>query len=421
MNESFDFVIPEVAPFDVTASFPAVRPGAIDMKTLNHKRLAATRGMLGDLGYGACLLFDPYHQRWATGSRNMFLYFLRNATRYIFIPVEGPVICFDYPGSAHASLTVDTIDESRLAKLTWASVQLQSAERSNAFGEEIADLMREYAPGESRIAIDRCTLTTARVLERAGLTVLECHEDMIRLRMVKMPEEIACLQASMMATQIAVNTVRDAVRPGVSEQKLFGLMMGKLIEEGGDFIKTRLVSTGARTNPWFSEASDYQVSAGDLIGLDTDAIGCNGYYADMSRTFFCGPGRPTPRQQSLYSMAWEQVHHNMSLIRPGVAFREIAERAWKIPDAYMDQRYPSVVHGVGMHGESPVIVHGVDWDDFGMDGVIEAGMTLAVESYIGEQGGPDGVKLEQQVLVTETGVELFSTYPFEENLLVRHL
>lgn len=58
MNESFDFVIPEVAPFDVTASFPAVRPGAIDMKTLNHKRLAATRGMLGDLGYGACLLFE---------------------------------------------------------------------------------------------------------------------------------------------------------------------------------------------------------------------------------------------------------------------------------------------------------------------------------------------------------------------------
>ncbi len=44
-------------------------------------------------------------------------------------------------------------------------------------------------------------------------------------------------------------------------------------------------------------------------------------------------------------------------------------------------------------------------------------MTLCVESYIGDEGGCDGVKLEQQVLVTETGQELLSLFPFEEDLL----
>ena len=44
-------------------------------------------------------------------------------------------------------------------------------------------------------------------------------------------------------------------------------------------------------------------------------------------------------------------------------------------------------------------------------------MTICVESYIGEEGGPEGVKLEQQVLITETGIELLSRFPFEEAML----
>jgi len=388
---------------------------------LDNNRLSAVRRKLREKQYGACLLFDPYNQRWATGSRNMFLYFLRNATRYIFIPIEGPVISFDYPGSSHVSLGVDTIDESRPAKLTWSAVQLQNLQRVSSFSGEIAALMHEHLPGERRIAIDRCSLAVARAMEAVGIDVVEFQEDLIRLRMVKMPEEIECLRRSMLATEAAVEAVRDAIRPGISEQKLFGLMMGKLIENGGDFIKTRLLSTGVRTNPWFNEASEYEVSAGDLIGLDTDAIGYNGYYADISRTFFCGPGKPSARQQSLYSMAYDQVQHNLSLIRPGMTFREIAEAAWNIPDRYLDQRYPSIVHGVGMHGEAPVVVHGNDWDNFGMDGVIQEGMTLAVESYIGEPGGPDGVKLEEEVVVTRNGAALLSSFPFEDSLLVKQV
>jgi Xaa-Pro aminopeptidase len=57
----------------------------------------------------------------------------------------------------------------------------------------------------------------------------------------------------------------------------------------------------------------------------------------------------------------------------------------------------------------------------GNDGVLEAGMTICVESYIGEVGGDEGVKLEQQVLVTDDGVELLSTFPFDEELLLREV
>ena len=48
-------------------------------------------------------------------------------------------------------------------------------------------------------------------------------------------------------------------------------------------------------------------------------------------------------------------------------------------------------------------------------------MTLCIESFIGHEEGGEGVKLEQQVLVTETGFELMSTFPFDERLLGREV
>ena len=70
-----------------------------------------------------------------------------------------------------------------------------------------------------------------------------------------------------------------------------------------------------------------------------------------------------------------------------------------------------------MTGEYPYLYHAQDYPDAGYDGVIEPGMTLCVESFLGAQDGGDGVKLEEQVLVTETGIELLSQFPFEDALL----
>jgi Xaa-Pro aminopeptidase len=163
------------------------------------------------------------------------------------------------------------------------------------------------------------------------------------------------------------------------------------------------------------------VRPGELVALDTDAIGCFGYFSDFSRTFHCGPGRPTPYQQMIYQLAYEQIQHNMELIRPGLTYREVSERAWKIPDAFVERRYTSVMHGVGLHGETPFIAHVQDFATYGGDGILEPGMVVSVESYIGEVGGAEGVKLEEEVLITATGSEVISRFPFEESLLGREL
>jgi len=71
--------------------------------------------------------------------------------------------------------------------------------------------------------------------------------------------------------------------------------------------------------------------------------------------------------------------------------------------------------------EYPRSTYADDAQCSGYDGVYTAGMTVCVESYMGEVGGYDGVKLEQQVLITDQGVELLSTFPFEEALLGREV
>ena len=107
----------------------------------------------------------------------------------------------------------------------------------------------------------------------------------------------------------------------------------------------------------------------------------------------------------------------MQLLKPGLTFQEYADQAWDIPAKYYANRYYLSAHGCGMTGEYPYLYHRDDFPKAGYDGVIEPGMVLCVESYIGEEGGVEGVKLEQQVLVTDTGVELLSEFPFEDALL----
>src|SRR5262249_51816717 len=160
-----------------------------------------------------------------------------------------------------------------------------------------------------------------------------------------------------------------------------------------------------------------RIAENELVALDTDVVGCHGYYCDFSRTFHTGPDEPTHRQRELYRVAHEQILHNMELLRPGLSFREYSERAWEIPERYVANRYYVSAHGCGMTGEYPYMYHSMDFEQSGYDGVIEPGMTLCVESYIGDEGGKEGVKLEQQLLIHGDGPELLSSFPFEITLL----
>jgi Xaa-Pro dipeptidase len=211
--------------------------------------------------------------------------------------------------------------------------------------------------------------------------------------------------------------MRAALRPGITEQALWSHLHQKNIELGGDFIETRLLSSGPRTNPWYQECADRKIEAGDIVSFDTDLIGPYGYCADISRSWVCGEGKPSDDQRRLYATAYAQIQRSIELSQPGVGLREFAENIGTLPEEYQPLRYARIAHGVGLCDEYPTAYWKEDFDEHGWDDVLKSNTTISVETYIGAVGGREGVKLEQQILITEQGPEPISTYPFEEDWL----
>ncbi len=393
----------------------------VDMARVRGDRLAKVRAGLKERDYGACVLYDPINIRYATGTRNMTVWCLHNAVRYCFIPAEGPVVLFEFHNCEFLSDGIETVSEVRPGT-SWFyfGAGPRSQERSKTWAAEIADLVRAHGGGNTRLAMDHCDPFGHTALSDLGVSVHDGQEVLERARCIKTEDEIALMNVAIGVCETGMARMREALEPGMSENELWSILHQTNIAMGGEWIETRLLASGGRTNPWFQECGDRIIRPGELVSYDTDLIGPFGYCADISRSYFCGPGRPSAEQKRLYRLAWDQIHFNIDILKPGMSFRELAEKAFKIPEKCMPNRYSALIHGVGMADEYPHCAHLEDFEKV-YDGMIEPGMTLCVESYIGEAGGAEGVKLEQQVLVTDTGIELLSTYPFEDDLLTKEI
>ena len=392
--------------------------GNIDLPAVRAYRLARIRQQMERYGVDACLLFDAVNIRYATGSRNMQVFSARNPARYAFIPLDGPVILYEFTGCEHLAAGLETIDEVRSAiTASYVAAGDDIAAREKLWAAETAAVIRRHCGSDATVGIERINAGASRALAAEGFTIVDAQQPVERARSVKSDEELKCVRSSLRATERAVAQLRGAIVPGLTEQQLWSILHQAVIAQGGDYVETRLLNSGERTNPWFQEAGPRVIEPNELVALDTDVVGCFGYYSDFSRTFHVGPDQPTAHQRELYTTAYEQVQHNMSIIKPGVTFKEYSERAWNIPARFEANRYYLSAHGVGMTGEYPYLYHHRDYADAGYDGVFEPNMTICVESYIGSEGGDEGVKLEEHCLVTQDGLEVLSQFPFEPSLL----
>jgi len=393
-------------------------PEDIDLVAVRTYRQGRVRAQMANYGIDAVILSDPVNIRYATGTRNMQVFSTRNAPARYLLLTAARAILFEFTGCLHLASGFETIDDVRPARTaSFVAAGPDIAARERAWATDMADLIRDLRGAGATVGLERFNAGAALALRDQGFRIVDAQEPVEMARAIKSTEELKCISVSLRATEPAVTRLRAAIRPGLTETALWSVLHQSVIEQNGDYVETRLLNAGQRTNPWFQETTDNVIGANDLIALDTDVVGCHGYYADFSRTFHAGPDKPTPTQRTLYKTAYEQLHHNMDILRPGMTFRDYADAAWDIPEQYWANRYYLSAHGCGMTGEYPYLYHRGDFPDAGYDGVIEPGMTLCVESYIGAEGGQEGVKLEQQVLITETGTESLSRFPFEDALL----
>jgi Xaa-Pro aminopeptidase len=386
-----------------------------DLAAMRAYRLARVRTELAARDCAGIVVTDPINLRYATDAANMQVWCLHNAARYAFVATEGPIVLFDFHGCAHLAEPLALVDEVRPAR-AWYYFHsgARLAEHAGLWAAELADLVRAHGGGSRRLALDRADREGVAALEARGLSLHPGQEIMEQARALKSADEIRAMRCALAACEAAMRMMQQHLRAGITEQELWALLHAENIKRGGEWIETRLLSSGTRTNPWFQECGSRVIESGDLVAFDTDLIGPYGYCVDISRTWRCGDGRASNAQIDLYGRAREQIAHNLELVRPGLGFHEFSEKAFRLPERYRANRYSTIAHGVGVCDEYPAIYYPEEANANGYDGVLEAGMTICLESYIGEAGGAEGVKLEEQVLVTATGCEVLSRYPFED-------
>ncbi len=380
-------------------------------------RRARLQSVMRDMDVPVAVIVDPINILYATGARNMTVWTARTPARYLLVFAEGPCVLYDFFGCEHLAQGLPTLDEIRPALgLCHVSSLADPVAAGKVFAAEIDAQMREHLGEQRQLAVDRFPFQTIDALRARGLQLVDADPVFARARAIKLAIELPYIREAVDRVERAAQEMQVAIEPGRSEVAIWADFQRRFLALEGQYTTTRLMQSGPRTFPYFQECGDRVLAAGDLLCFDTDALGYLGYAVDFSRTFLCGAVAPTAMQRHLYGRARDQLEHNIALIRPGVAYEEIADRAWLVPQEHQQSRYYAVGHGLGMSGEFPNIPHKRPGQTYPLPGEVEPGMVICIESYIGSAQAAQGVKLEEQLLVTETGYERLSRMPFDERL-----
>ncbi|GGH26294.1 dimethylsulfoniopropionate lyase DddP [Cribrihabitans marinus] len=406
--------------FDEWAAAGLDLPNLERMRTYRWDRL--TRHIVAR-DYGGLLMFDPLNIRYATDSTNMQLWNTHNPFRAVLVCADGHMVIWDYKNAPFLSTFNPLVREQRSgASLFYFSTGDKGMQAASDFAAEVQDLIRAHGGGNRRLAVDKIMVHGLRALEAQGFEIMEGEELTEKARAVKGPDEILAMRCANHACETAVRAMEDFARANVgdgrtTENDIWAVLHAENVRRGGEWIETRLLSSGPRTNPWFQECGPRITRANEIIAFDTDLIGAYGICIDISRTWWVGD-RP-PRPDMVYAMrhAHEHIMTNMQMLRPGVTIPELTANTHRLDEKFQAQKYGCLMHGVGLCDEWPLVAYPDKAVPGAFDYALEPGMVLCVEAAVGEVGGDFSIKLEDQVLITEDGFENLSTYPFDERLM----
>ena len=233
-------------------------------------------------------------------------------------------------------------------------------------------------------------------------------------RRIKGPDELAAMRCAVHACEASMREIHDAISaapPGMTERDLWSVLHAGNIRRAGEWVETQILSSGPRTNPWMQEASSRVIGDGDIVAYDTDLVGAYGMMVDVSRTRIAGDRAPNANQREVHGLArrTDRTEHRTPDAR---AQPHRAEPP--VPGSRRPRRTATTAAcstASGQCDEYPDVFVPAMWDDVGYDDELEPGMVMTVEAFVGRRDGGVGAKLENQVLITDSGPELLTRLP----------
>jgi Xaa-Pro aminopeptidase len=274
-----------------------------------------------------------------------------------------------------------------------------------------ADLKANGVFGE-RIGVDMLDEPGRAALRSENIELVDVKPAIMEARRCKTPDEVACIETAIAISNNGYTSFMD-FKPGQRERDGGAAMHAAMIRAGAEFASGGVRSKLNTYDVYHHGNTDRIVDAGDLAVVNTCGTTFAGYRVCIYRSFIVGR-KPNQKERDFYARCRERVYGIIEGIKPGATTADAAKallpsNTWGYP-AEQSLLVAEVGHGIGMTYEEPVISR--IWS-FDHPQVFEPGMVIAVECREGEWGY-GGVRLEEMVLVTETGHRILSTWPSDE-------
>lgn len=348
-------------------------------------RLQNIRQLIADQGIDALLVTYPANRRWLSG--------FRGSSGRLIITSKQAVLATD----------------SRY----WEQAQTQAPDfelfKDKRQHEDTVELLKQI--GVERIGFEAHHVSVAEFDDLAridGVTWVPMDRPIEPFRQVKTEIELKTIRAAAAIADQAMSLVPQFAVPGISERALAWELEKKMRESGADGVAfDTIVAFGSNSALPHYRPDDRILHLGDIILVDMGAE-LNGYKSDMTRTFFLGVPEDE-RFLTIFNLVNSALNETVGKLKPGVNSKEAHQMAIDIIDkgGYRESFSHGLGHGVGLD------IHEAPWLSVARPPVeLAPGMAITVEPGIYLPGW-GGVRIEDLILITETGSETLSHYPKE--------
>jgi len=390
----------------------------IDFDRLRKERLARAKMLLERSEMGALLCFDMNNVRYLTAT-HIGTWAQDKISRFALLPQNDEPILWDFGSAArHHQQNCPWLGErSRPGIPLLRGAMSPEMGRAEDVARKIKIELEMRGLHKEPVGIDIVEPPILFALMKEGIAVIDGQQLMSDVREIKTQDEILLLNHSCMLVDGAYHELYHAMRPGFKENEAVGLVNKYLYDNGSEYVEGVNAISGERCSPHPHVFSDRALRPGDPVYYDI-LHSYMGYRTCYYRTFTVGYA---PQGMiDAYTRCREYLDAAIALVKPGRTTAEIASVWPKAQEFGFPNEEAAFAlqfgHGIGLAiWEKPVISRLVSMEHAH---TIKPGMVFALETFWPSKDGWRAARIEEEIVVTETGAEVITRFPAEELLVV---
>jgi Xaa-Pro aminopeptidase len=387
----------------------------LDFGRLRQYRLDRARKAMENAGLGALLVFDNNNIRYLTGVA-IGEWTRDKLCRYALYTRTGELVLWDFGSAAvhHRMYCPWLKPENCIASYTTmrgASPPASGLTQKQV--TEIKDRLNQAGVTNEPVGVDWAEVPTFFELQRQGFDVRDGQQVMLDAREIKSKDEITLLATAAAMVDGTYQDIAQALRPGIRENEIVALANKRLYDMGSDDVESINAVSGERCNPHPHNFSDRMIRPAEQAFFDI-MHSYNGYRTCYYRCF--AVGRATQPQIEAYRRAREWIDAAIEMIKPGVSTDQVA-RLWPTAQeiGLADEKTAFGLefgHGLGLALHERPIISRLTSLDAPLE--IKEGMVFALETYCPATDGHSAARIEEEVVVGPTGLEILTKFPAQD-------